>query len=319
MIVNSYVLIPTGLPTNHQYNCLKDLVITFSRGFYLFLLALRMSDLATVQAAEILEKLQNWWASYYHDRRLYYKYSPERDNFEKSKWEEYADLDARRIAASVAALPWQDTLKDAREAYEWLRGARFHPFGDGSRTLVPLSIALDQYQGLDTQDRRHPWKAALMNWTKFRLRANADTGKPEFQSFLSSSQLASYRILEDWWSANYCDKELIVATRSYMEKRAPVKATAYTFDSEELQKSASALVNTSLYHAWCFQLFLKEFHSQAWEPNINPIYLHTLQRARYDCARVAISQRLSYAVLHPELSTSLHNKKHYPRVIFNQE
>ncbi|ROV89596.1 hypothetical protein VMCG_09927 [Cytospora schulzeri] len=76
-----------------------------------------------------------------------------------------------------------------------------------------------------------------------------------------------------------------------------------------------AMLDKSIYHASVFELFLLEFHPQAWEPYTSSVTLQTLQKARYTASCRAVLYKLAWSFIAVSCPG---NEDGYPRVWLNE-
>ena len=77
-----------------------------------------------------------------------YLWTPEHE----SLLQEYADLEAHRTQLGLAPLPWQSDFDKGLSELTRLKVESYAPLNEGLQRTCPLSIALDNFLGHDTQD-----------------------------------------------------------------------------------------------------------------------------------------------------------------------
>lgn len=264
----------------------------------------------------VLEDLQQWKA-----RRsgglagAHYLFSPADDEKSQRDWAEYQLLENRRIASGAARLPWQTTTEQWREYEPKIRQKFYSPMKPHLWKLCPLWVHMHRYLGrpeLDVQWRLYSWDRLLPEWEEF----DGLYHDARFRSTLSPVQESSYSVLKAWWSSAYCDTELLNAARSYLKSKVGTRCTLNPTDVGKLEENTPAGTASSLYHSFCFRLFLAEFHPRSWEPYQSTSIINTLQRFRFRAGCEAVTQKLAFAVLHPNsLLPSQH--RDYPHVIMS--
>lgn len=246
---------------------------------------------------QIKEQLKVWKRSYNVCKNIPYQFSPEWDDFEATQWSEYERLQRLQKDACSPQMRWQQSVAKYRSDMLLIKERQYSPFHSGLLHLCPLSIYLDYHLGQNSQDRRYTFRATLSNWTRFRELCQVSL---EFKESLSPSQLSSFVVLEDWWSATYCNGVLVEAAKRFLELRMDVLDTSKLIEKSFRRRLAeAAMTEHSLYHASCLELFLNEFHPQSWEPYRSLRYLRVIQGGRFSTARLASAQRLSYSFLWP--------------------
>lgn len=279
-------------------------------------LALGISD----PAVQILANLERWHehfeASQQPSLQASYKYSPEYDDVWAISWSAYDALIDQQRGSN--RLPWQQSIEDFRNDEISRRAELYQPMKDNLWNICPLSVHLDRYTGVHSQDRLYTWKATWTNWHRFRDTYNqtiqsgaGEYANKPFRHCLSDTQLSSYKILEDWWCSHYAPPKFASSARMFIQDRLEL---VDLLPIASLSSSSSNMVAHSLYHSYCFLLFIREFNPQGWEPYISYDYLFHLQQLRHDAILHAISQRLAYTTLYPD---RLQCAALYPRICWN--
>lgn len=276
-------------------------------------------DTASEEARDVWKGLGNWKEVYLERSRLYYEFSDVWDRFEETMWADYASLDSRREALSLARRPWQTEMETERDELRKYRARLYKPWDGEMMRFCPLWLCLDRN---DTSPREHehveyPWQAALSNW---RLFENCYDESAEFRRRLSPSQRDSFELLRDWWDARYCSKSLVEKTKAYMERlsKHPWPPSETRPDSHKVLKGAdlAAMDNKARYEYLCFKLFVTEFHPDVWSPFVARVNVNTVVFARRYATQCAIAQRLSYPLLRgpPESATPERSQPGYPKL-----
>lgn len=263
-------------------------------------------------AGQLRAQLQEWIHTFTFESRIHYDYSPEWEAYQQKKWLEYDRLEARRRALGIPPSDGQAEVERLREVKARVKEKRYHPPTKELSDFAPLAIRLDEFLDQSTQDRLDSWTSMLSSWSRFQ---QLYTSNADFRQYLSHSQRASYHLLSDWWTTSYCDPYLVQRAQSYFHERRGVPDTKSPTDKEGLEAARSAMLDSSLYHASCFSVFLHEFHPQAWEPNICVVKSLILQTKRFNAESLALAQRISFAILFP------HRKPHnlsLPPVVQNE-
>ena len=273
--------------------------------------------------AQVLIDLDRW-----HDRfqtshvpalNTFYDHSPEYDELWTAIWSEYDTLTAQQRPSS--RLSWQQNVEDIRSGEDTVRASSYRPMGEDLWHLCPLSVHLDRYTGVSSQDRIHPWSATWANWHRFRetyhreLRGDEDsrcTSAKSLRDSLSDAQKSSFEILEDWWCSCYAPNILADSVRRCIQNR--LKST--DFDPISLLRTPTSMADRSHYHSYCILLFIHEFNPQSWEPYRSYDYLNNLQRIRHMSLLNAIAQRLAYTTIKHD---RLQLRSKYPQVFVNSD
>lgn len=258
--------------------------------------------MATSDNEQLITQLIQWKHSYEEEASIPYVFSEEWDAFQNGKWQEYEVLERRRLALDVPRRTWQNEMEEGRAPLDRLRMDRFRPLSAELHGMCPLAFRMAQFDPQYRQNRLYSWASALESWSNFQ---SLYLSNREFRHRLSPFQRASYRLLKDWWSASYCDPGFPRAAQSYFEARRRMKDTASPVGREELQDAIGAKTSASLYHSSCFNLFLREFHPQTWEPYLCLVYLPLLQSVRYRVSCQALAQRMSFAAVFPRPESDL--------------
>jgi hypothetical protein len=154
--------------------------------------------------------------------------------------------------------------------------------------LVEAAIGTEEPQ-------KDGWCRAACNWLRL---LNVITHHPKralFDAALSKAQATSWRLLVEWWEAQYQDAGLSQAAQ------AAIKTYASSLAHNEMKPRT----NESLYHSWMFLLFDFEFFPTAVDFD-NPLgtrdgpygvdeHLQLLGAIRQECVKKATSQRIGYA------------------------
>lgn len=271
----------------------------------------------------VADDLDKWKAEYDNDyqRNILYQFSPEWDLLHRSYVQRYDELKKIQEQSSLARLSWQDGIEENWRALEEDRKTSFSPMKDHLRSISPLSAYMERRLSQCSQDREYSWRTTLRNFDMLvglclnRPSSDGNEEGSDFIASLSSSQKGSFLVLTEWMHFLYCDSKLPEAARAFMEKRIDRVSTRWPIDKEYLvSRSESILNSTSLYHSYCFYLFLLEFHPQTWEYYMSYECLHQLQTIRYRATCQAIAQRVAYAALYPRRSQKFQNIP-YPRPI----
>lgn len=270
----------------------------------------------------VVDELEKWKAEYDNDdqRSILYQLSPEWDLLTRSYVQRYDELKRIQEQTSLVRLSWQDEIEDYWKALEEQRKTSFSPMKEHLWRIGPLSAYMERRLSQCSLDREYSWRSTLRNWDEFsqlcqtRPRSDTNEDSSDFAASLSASQKASFQVLAEWMDSLYCDPKLSEAARAFMERRTERVSTSWPIDEEYLIRSESSLNSTSLYHSYCFYLFLLEFHPQTWEYYMSYECLQRLQAFRYRAACQAIVQRVAYAALHPRRSQEFQQTP-YPRPI----
>lgn len=143
--------------------------------------------------------------------------------------------------------------------------------------FAPLSVHLDKYLNINSQDRILCWNAALDNWQMFREWSQDDG----FHASLSPAQRSSMQVLQEWWDSSEDSLTPLVETmKSHLETLRGSPCAINPTEEEGLLEIADRIgTDTSFHHAACFKLFCFEFHPRAWEP-FESTALRDLQETR---------------------------------------
>ncbi|KXH40254.1 hypothetical protein CSIM01_06431 [Colletotrichum simmondsii] len=256
-------------------------------------------------ATDITAKLTKWheeWSSEQTDNDICtaYVFSPEWESLVPPRWAAYDDLEKRRLAEGAPRLEWQDSVDQSRKALSAMKNLHFKHLEPRLWPVCPLWVHLARYKGgpdFDAHKRLHGWASLLDDWEEIQRLVRDD---PDFCGSLSPAQRRSFDLLQYWWRAAYCDKELLSATTARLEKNRPFWTISDPSNGYNLRRIASEVkTDTSLYHSHLFRLFLFELHPMFWEPFLCHMKLSRLQHARYRSSCIATIQKLSYPVIHP--------------------
>ncbi|KAI0456528.1 hypothetical protein F5B21DRAFT_468055 [Xylaria acuta] len=246
------------------------------------------------EAEQLLTQLAQWKQTYDNESTLHYIFSAEWDAFQHDKWQQYDMLESRRLTLNIPPLAWHHDMQDSRISLERLRTQKFHSLTKELYHICPLAVRLSQFEPRFSQQRLYSWAAMMTSWRDFQLLYQSNK---EFWHCLSASQRASYLLLRDWWDASYCDPYFLSEAQTYIEMRKDVPYTTPPTTPGGLEDAIDTKLNASLYQASCFNLFLREFHPQTWEPNLCLVYLPVLRSFRYEAGCHALAQRVSFAAL----------------------
>lgn len=246
---------------------------------------------------------------------ILYKYCPAWDALWAAVWHLFDLVEDCRHAGSQVP-PWHQSVVRLREKFDLERQQNYMAVTEKHWILCPLSVHLDRYCKSKTLDRLYTWKATISNWNRFREMYQGETkgelslSTQPFRRSLSSFQLSSYQILDDWWHSRYAPEELVASVRSFLERHESVTNLEVKSDAA----NSETMTNASIYHSYCFRLFLHEFHPQLWEPYMAGLNLKKLQQHRFNSACHAIAQRISISSLMPSWEAC---KTEYPRPELN--
>ncbi|KAJ9653650.1 hypothetical protein H2198_007201 [Neophaeococcomyces mojaviensis] len=264
--------------------------------------------------SEWKQHYENMWESLW----THYQFSLEWNKLWHTAWAKYDKLETARLQASADRFEWQDKKEEVRREIEEVRKAKYAPLATEHQQLCPLSIQLDKHLQSHNQDRLYPWRSTLSNWIKFQdlYNENSENGKLSLRECLSQAQESSYSVLKDWWTSVYCNDQLLEVTRSYIDSH--LNDTGPSFP--DLDSLGDTYVGASLYHAYCLELFLDEFHPCRWEPYISHLIIFRLQQSRAEAVVHAMMQRLSYVSILPSVDVADQKipPRPYPRVLINE-
>ncbi|KAI0169865.1 hypothetical protein GGR52DRAFT_486477 [Hypoxylon sp. FL1284] len=254
---------------------------------------------ASLDACEVITKLGSWndetWGDLHGN---YYCFSPEWNKVVEQRYREYDELEKRRIVAMIPRLPWQQSREDERTDNVRVEKTSYMPMKESLWRICPLWVHLRRY--LERPEYTcHPqqsWDTVLPDWDQFVRQYDSDES---FRKSLSPIQRASYKILRAWLAAAYIDASLPQAAQSYIVQQTGTPSEKSPVQKEELLSATSTLNSQSLYHSYCFALFLSEFHPRTWEPYMTVLTFTRLQNYRFHASIQAIAQKLSYATLYP--------------------
>ncbi|KAI1758431.1 hypothetical protein F4782DRAFT_26628 [Xylaria castorea] len=246
---------------------------------------------------DVVRELEAWRETRAHEPGygIYYMFSAEWEQLCNRDWSRYDELDAQRCSLNIPRLEWQDSMDAARSLETKTRNESYKAMNDRLWKICPLSVHLNRYHrrpDLDPKRRTTGWSFVISDLEDFgRLFKEGD-----FRRTLSPSQKRSFELIAAWWSAAYCDPDLLTAVREFIRARAGKIYTNNPTSQEALEAaSRPAKTGFSYYHSALYDLLLREFHPQAWEPYICGLDLYLLQSARYRAGCLAASQKLSYS------------------------
>ena len=258
---------------------------------------------ADMESISINVDLESWKLDYEKDRVLAtaHKFSPEWTECFNAFWGRYDDLVKRQRTSSVKRIWWQDELEGKRKFWLDCRDDAYYEIQPYNWRLCPLAVHHDRVFDQETQDRWLCWKSARENWERFRQTYDGDPIVKDGQRFrasLSAPQKSSYQVLRQWWNSQYHDPEFMSAFKTFLEEESnsPVTSEHNGLFGQYIKCKA----HESLYHSYCFRLFQSEFYPAHWEPFESTSVLQYLQNNRVSAASHAVTQRMSYAVLHPK-------------------
>lgn len=266
--------------------------------------------------AQSINSLEKWRSKEWEASKLhaYYKFSPEWEACWADLWELYDALESARKRDAAPRLGWQSSMEDHRREIEDLRKFDLRPMKDHLWHLTPLFVFLDRFSSSETRDRGLAWSTALQNWEKFRRLAQADqcqsmTVDPtqadtKLLDYLSPTQRSSYQVLVEWWSSSYCSISLVDAAKSHIRSMAESSCVTDPLSSDERSRVESrTMTKLSLYHSYCYELWLHEFHPHCWEPHLSIVSLKKLQKIRQQAVAQAVCQRLASTALPTQMSS----------------
>lgn len=271
--------------------------------------------------SDVAAGLERWKldASEFHIDFAFYMFSPEWERHQEKLWAPYDELENRRQATRKPRLPWQDGAEAERGVLIDCRNRTYRPMDEQQWVFCPLWVHLSRYLRREDQQidrRRDSWSSLLSDWEEIRY---LFCDSPDFRSSLSPEQTRSYHQLEAWWTAAYCDEELITATATYIQKQ---KVSTWTEDPSEprwlLKAAPETLTDTSLYHAIFYQLFLLEFHPLFWQPYMAYFRLKELRLVRDRADNFAIIQKIAYATISPT-AHNIHQPEPHHQAIHNNK
>jgi len=222
-------------------------------------------------------------------------FSPKWIDLWDQTWSGYDALERDRVMQKKDQESWMPKIIQRRREVEDLRLQRSEAPIPREFAQCPLWVCLDRSLGLDRAERSGmDWADALAAFKLFEITLQ-DSSQGLWPS-LSRQQQVSWKLLKDWWYSLYQDKNLSDAAKLAIEDAASV-CTASEGERYALQDSVSRKARTgdSLYHSWLFELFVKEFNPDKWEPWLKDSHLVFIDTTRKAALRHSYSQRVAFS------------------------
>lgn len=253
-----------------------------------------------------------------HDLDLYPRWGPAWHAITQSLWTEYEELEAKRKALALPCYAWQQNWNSMKDQEKRARAAYYSPVGRDAHHLWPLSVCMREYLRPGScfeepvEQRKFPWRTLKHDWTDFCDMMESDEGG-DLRESLSPSQKPSYEILAAWWQSRYLPSRLVDTFRRMLEEwdNVSFKGFPRLLHQERFVMQSAQLGGSSMYHLYCLELLIREFHPFRWEP-YDSAGVTSLETLRHQVGELALFQRIGHASLYAEGSLALPAR--YPRV-----
>jgi hypothetical protein len=211
-------------------------------------------------------------------------------------WARYDELETQRKHRSIEKADWQDAYERYRRESYHLEQSYKSEWRTEDWKVCPLGYLLQHYLRLDT-DTVSQWQDALKIWEYLLQQLRPDPEQSELWKVLSHAQQVSFMLLKDWWECRYSEPRLTQAVRQAVLAETRT-ASVYTFPIPSVARehlvAVGARAKESIYHGRMFQLWVREFVRESWEPYMKNIHLHNLDQVRRKALSQALPQQMSY-------------------------
>ena len=200
----------------------------------------------------------------------------------------------------------------------------FYPTSDHLTVDAPLDLVAEHMWGeLHIEDakffKRRAWRRGLQRWYQLNYSLLDKQRFPEFPECLSEAQLYSFRVLREWWTAQYQPPEASLHSVLNVIDQCDEIVAASPQHEEELERTLQSLQlahwpghdvrlyepdEAPFYNHTMYGLFEGEFVWTYDAYRYSSIRRDTLYNVRHEASMRAFCQQLSMEVYHDALKIS---------------